>query len=225
MTLPRLRVARWLFTLGLAGLTCPAQVGAAKAQFFDPISFFFSPPPRYVRPVAPRRGPRLASRPRSVLVWIPDRRRVRRPHGPAGVRHARLPRGMSVRAERARVLPAVKEKARDASKTKLVARGPAEDPVAGLMNDPTLRRGDIVVLPGGAKVFKGGANAPHRISDFEDVGRSKLVAERSRRQLAATPVQPIARVQAETGERLPSEDGGVDQQVEVTGSLPRNLGR
>ena len=67
---------------------------------------------------------------------------------------------MSVRAERARVLPAVKEKARDASKTKLVARGPAEDPVAGLMNDPTLRRGDIVVLPGGAKVFKGGANAP-----------------------------------------------------------------
>ena len=34
------------------------------------------------------------------------------------------------------------------------------------------------MLPDGPKVFKGGRTTPHRLSDFEDVRRTKLVGEK-----------------------------------------------
>ena len=126
--------------------------------------------------------------------------------------------------------PVVNEKVRDEAKIKLVPHGPMEDPVAALLNDPTLRRGDVVVLPDGPKVFKGKASTPHRLSDFEDVRRTKLVGEKTRRQLTALPVQaPASRAETETAERLPDKQDGdqgqqVAEQVAVTGSVPRNVG-
>ena len=86
------------------------------------------------------------------------------------------------------------------------------------------------MLPDGPKVFKGKASTPHRLSDFEDVRRTKLVGAKTRRQLTAMPVQsPAPRIQAETAERLPDkQDGGAGQQVAeqvtVTGSVQRNVG-
>jgi hypothetical protein len=124
----------------------------------------------------------------------------------------------------------VKERVREEGRTKLVPRELTGDPVAALMKDPTLRRGDIVVLPDGPKVFKGGRTTPHRPSDFEDVRRTKLVGEKTRRQLTAMPVQsPTPRVQAETAERRPAnqddaEGKQVAEQVSTTGSLPRKVG-
>ncbi|MEH3144510.1 MAG: hypothetical protein PGN34_04000 [Methylobacterium frigidaeris] len=74
-----------------------------------------------------------------------------------------------------------------------VAAAPGEKPDirAALLRDPTLRPGDIVVLPEGPRVFRGDADAAqHRMSDFEDVRRSTAVNAKTRRDLLAmtTPV-------------------------------------
>ena len=42
-----------------------------------------------------------------------------------------------------------------------------EDPMERLLNDDTLRPGDIVSTPEGLKVFRGQAGAPHRLEDFQ----------------------------------------------------------
>lgn len=225
MAPPHRSVARWVFVLGLAGWASLAQVGTAQAQFFDPFSYFFSPQPRYARPVYSRRAPRVAYRRRAVLVWVPDRPRVRRSPSPARPRYVSLPRPARVNTRHASVPPAMKETVRSEDKAKLLPRRLAEDPVAALMKDPTLRPGDIVVLPGGAKVFKGRAAAPYRPSDFDDASRSKLVGEKTRRQLTAMPVQPSAsRASIEAAMPMPGQEGGGNQEVAVTGSVPRKVG-
>jgi len=126
--------------------------------------------------------------------------------------------------------PIAREKASDPGKAKLTPREPIGDPVAALMKDPTLRPGDIVVMPGGAKVFKGGASVPHRLSDFEDVSRTKLVGAKTRRQLTAMPVQSSPpRVESAVAERGPDKRDGAEEkqvieQVSTTGALPRKVG-
>lgn len=71
----------------------------------------------------------------------------------------------------------------------------AANPTAALLRDETLRPGDIVVMPEGPKVFMGhdergrGAKAGrHRMSDFEDVKRSRSIDANTRRQLVAMMV-------------------------------------
>ena len=271
MTSRRLRVTPWVFVLGLAGLASITLPGAATAQFFDPFSQYYAPQaPVYVpqapiyAPQAPvyapnavsRRGPRLSRRSRPMLVWVPERPRMRHSHRPERVRQASVPRPVpapirlasvprpapvrirlaslpgpaSLQKRRSSDPPAVKEKVRDEGRIKLVPREPTGDPIAALMKDPTLRRGDVVVLPDGPKVFKGGRTAPHRLSDFEDVRRTKLVGDKTRRQLTAMPVQsrPL-QVEPEIAERRPEKQDGdegkqVAEQVATTGSLPRRVG-
>jgi len=147
------------------------------------------------------------------------------------IRLASLPDAEPVLTRRARPSslerePTVKEKVRHRTKAKLPAREPVGDPVAALLNDKTLRRGDIVVLPGGPKVFKGGSSVPHRLSDFEDVSKTKLVGAKTRRQVTAMPVQatpPVAGTEA--AERAPAKEGGDrDDKVATTGSLPGKVG-
>jgi hypothetical protein len=41
-----------------------------------------------------------------------------------------------------------------------------EDPMGRLLDDDTLRPGDVVSTPEGLKVFRGQAGAPHRLEDF-----------------------------------------------------------
>jgi len=124
----------------------------------------------------------------------------------------------------------VRKKVSDEGRTTRLVREPTGDPVAALLNDATLRRGDVVVLPDGPKVFKGGRAMPHRLSDFEDVRRTKLVGAKARRQLMTMPVQsPSPHVQAETAERLRDKQDGAEEkqvveQVSTTGALPRKVG-
>ena len=75
------------------------------------------------------------------------------------------------------------------------AKAIAANPTAALLRDETLRPGDIVVMPGGPKVFLGSEGrgrgtkaARHRISDFEDVKRSHSIDAKTRRQLLAMMV-------------------------------------
>ena len=71
---------------------------------------------------------------------------------------------------------------------------------------------------------------PHRLSDFEDVRRTRLVGAKTRRQLTATPVQfSPSRVEPAIAERGPdkqdrAEEKQVIEQVSTTGALPRKVG-
>lgn len=61
------------------------------------------------------------------------------------------------------------------------------DPVANpnwYLTDPTLRKGDIVVLPKGVTVFNG-ERGQRRLSDFEDLRRTRLLSERERDRVRA----------------------------------------
>ena len=60
---------------------------------------------------------------------------------------------------------------------------PAKDP-DWFLSDPTLRKGDIVVLPGKVVVFNGNRGERHR-SDFEDLLRTKLVSLKERGRIRA----------------------------------------
>jgi hypothetical protein len=251
MAPPRLHLVRWAMALGLAGVVSIPPTGAARAQFFDPFFQYYAPQAPAYAPQAPvyapsvvyRRSPRFSRRSRPVLTWVPDRPHVRRSRVPERVRHVSVPRPtparirlaslpVSVPAPKRKLSepPAVKERVRDEGRTKLVPREPTGDPVAALLKDPTLRRGDIVVLPDGPKVFKGGRTTPHRLSDFEDVRRTKLVGEKTRRQLTAMPVQSRpTQIKPEIAERRPAnqddaEGQQVAEQVTTTGSLPRKVG-
>ncbi|HEV2560373.1 MAG TPA: hypothetical protein VGU45_17255 [Microvirga sp.] len=63
---------------------------------------------------------------------------------------------------------------------------PDEELVDALMRDSTLQRGDIVVFPDGPRVFNGnGRFTSHRMDDFETLSTSKLVNERTRREVTA----------------------------------------
>jgi len=52
------------------------------------------------------------------------------------------------------------------------ARGLPQIPISV---DPTLRNGDIVVMPDGLKVFRGANNTPHQDTDFTSVASSKAI--------------------------------------------------
>ena len=250
MTLSPFRVAPWTLTLAVVVLAAVPS-GTATAQFFDPFSQFFAPQaptyapqyapqaPVYAPSVVSRRGPRYSRRPRAERV--PERAPVRAARDPDRVRHARvpirirhasLPDPAPVPKRRASEAASAQEKVRVEGKPKLVPQGPIQDPVAALLNDATLRRGDVVVLPDGPRVFKGKASTPHRLSDFEDVRRTKLVGAKTRRQLTAMPIRspaPRIQVETETAERLPDKPEGepgqkVADQVTVTGSVPRHVG-
>jgi hypothetical protein len=125
---------------------------------------------------------------------------------------------------------ASEDKAQSTKPIKLAPREPDGDPVAALMKDPTLRRGDIVVLPGGAKVFKGGRTAPYRLSDFDEVRSSKMLGDKTRRALMATPLQSAPKpAQAEAATAAVDQptdqaQSREDQRVAVTGSVPRRVG-
>jgi len=102
--------------------------------------------------------------------------------------------------------------------------------VAKVLDDPTLRRGDVVVLPDGVKVFKGGRSTPYRLSDFDDVRSSKLLGGKTRQALMGLRLQaPPARFSSEattaaadqSTETTPSDKALT---VVVTGSVPRRVG-
>lgn len=72
-----------------------------------------------------------------------------------------------------------------ASKPKpvLVKLDPATDPT-WYLKDPTLRRGDIVVLKTGVVVFDGAAKAEHTAEDFTALGRTPLLSATRRQEIA-----------------------------------------
>jgi len=137
------------------------------------------------------------------------------------------PRPRNVLRPRRTELAALPGALQDAKRGKPVVREPDPDPVGKLMHDRTLRRGDIVILPGGARVFRGSAGSSHHPSDFEDVRWSRLVGEKTRRDLMAmTRTQPSTGHVAAKVSPAPVALSATEAEdrVTVTGSLPRRVG-
>ena len=145
-----------------------------------------SSPLRHAQPIVPKVAPQAA-------------RHVREPafREPAPREHKAVARQLA-REPRARFasLPRVEERAavRSAKPPVAAATPPksqsapataGSDPIASLLRDPTLRPGDIVMFPDGARVFKGGRALPHAANSFEEVERSRLVSKASRKMVLA----------------------------------------
>jgi hypothetical protein len=60
------------------------------------------------------------------------------------------------------------------------------NPVPKLLADRTLRRGDIVMFPEGARVFLGQSRTQHTMSDFEPIASAAKAVPQATRKLVAT---------------------------------------
>ncbi|MFI5015411.1 MAG: hypothetical protein ACHQAY_24005 [Hyphomicrobiales bacterium] len=56
-------------------------------------------------------------------------------------------------------------------------------PLEAILNDTTLRPGDIVITDVGAEVFRGAAHPPYRATDFSDPRESKMLTRKELRLL------------------------------------------
>lgn len=76
-----------------------------------------------------------------------------------------------------------------------------DNPTKAILNDRTLRAGDIVMLPGGPRVFIGGSDKRHHIGEFQDVKSSQLIDKKTRQQLLAMMV-PVGAMPAEQARKV-----------------------
>jgi hypothetical protein len=76
-----------------------------------------------------------------------------------------------------------------------------DNPTKAILEDKTLRAGDIVVMPNGPKVFTGSSQKVHRAGDFEDVKYSRFLDKKTRGQLVAMMV-PIGAMPADQARKV-----------------------
>jgi hypothetical protein len=98
------------------------------------------------------------------------------------------------------------------------------NPLATLLNDPTLRNGDIVMFPDGPRVFRGAPGTRHAMAAFVQVSRAKDMAASTRKTVAALPVgENNAWSSAAATAKGQIAQGAAD--VETTGSVTRGRAR
>lgn len=76
-----------------------------------------------------------------------------------------------------------------------------DNPTKAILEDKTLRPGDIVIMPNGPKVFTGGSQKTHRMAEFEDVKHSRFIDKKTRFQLIAMMV-PIGAMPADQARKV-----------------------
>lgn len=88
-------------------------------------------------------------------------------------------------------------KARPERTTKVVNKSidPRQHP-NWFLEDPTLRRGDIVVLPTGAMVYQGGSR-PQMKEDFAKLGESRLLSKKERERIGDMVGPPTVTAEVE----------------------------
>jgi hypothetical protein len=60
------------------------------------------------------------------------------------------------------------------------------DPIAAILNDPTLRKGDAVMMAQGMMIFEGSSSeTPHQLSDFVAVPRAVSLSSKDRGRILA----------------------------------------
>ncbi|TGD95270.1 hypothetical protein [Methylobacterium nonmethylotrophicum] len=76
------------------------------------------------------------------------------------------------------------------------------DARTALLRDPTLRPGDIVIMPEGPRVFQGTPDSDkHKMADFHDVNRPGVVPAKTRKELLAMTA-PIGALPADAARRM-----------------------
>lgn len=102
-----------------------------------------------------------------------------------------------------------------------------ENPLAGILRDPTLRHGDVVMFPDGPRVFKGAPGGRHGLNDFVSVAASRDLPPSSRKTLLALPV---GENKAWSSTVVAARDSGKDKgaawarDVDTTGSIGPSRG-
>jgi hypothetical protein len=178
-------------------VSATAGVQAADDGGFGSLfgGLFGAPPPAQTVVPAPVAGPLADPYQRPRRRWAA---RNRAAEARAALRHraryAALPKSDKVeKAEKAEAKPV-------AAKIERITN-PSEARAA-LLRDPTLRAGDIVIMPDGPRVFMGEAgSAKHKPNEFEDVRRSRLVSNQTRRELLAMTT-PVGALPADEARKL-----------------------
>ncbi|GJD60813.1 hypothetical protein [Methylobacterium frigidaeris] len=101
-------------------------------------------------------------------------------------------------------LPKAEAKPQKEVKPLAIAVSPLKslDARTALLRDPTLRPGDIVIMPEGPRVFHGDPDSDkHKMSDFQDVNRPGVVAAKTRKELLAMTA-PIGALPADAARRM-----------------------
>lgn len=139
-----------------------ALFGRSEPSFSPTLTIPYEPQQRRLRPVAPRRQ-----------AFAPRPTKERMAHN----------RPSTERATPARLH-------REAQKPEpYKAPEVSPGPLGRFLNDPTLRRGDVVATADGLMVYRGGSSARHRPAEFVAVeSAGSLIAERTRQELAKVQV-------------------------------------
>ena len=98
------------------------------------------------------------------------------------------------------------------------------NPLPALLADATLRPGDIVIFPDGARVFQGSPGPRHQPRDFVKVASAKGVPQATRRILAAMKVAPDSVAWANEDPKRKAVAQNV-RDVETTGSVRKEARR
>ena len=164
-----IRVASGLALVGALLLLAP---GSVSAGFLD---LFFDNPGGGGRVYQPEARPLgvLVRRHKTSRSSARKRERTRLAQKKGARVAARTPRVKKV---------AVAGPAREA-KVRRVVRVDVEANPNWHLQDPTLRRGDILVLKGGAVVFEGQAKAVHAREDFASLKQTRLVSKAGQRDI------------------------------------------
>jgi hypothetical protein len=150
----------WVTPGGVLTLAAVAAstVGAVPAQAQDPFGFFKP----YTPPVAaPLYQPSSDSQP--LTLWVRPRRKAK---------------AAQVQKPPLKVAPVT---------ILLKPKDPGEiaNPVPALLADGTLRSGDLVMFPGGLRVFAGDTGTKHKLSDFEPLAQAGKAVPAATRKLVA----------------------------------------
>lgn len=105
-----------------------------------------------------------------------------------------------------------------------------DNPLVGILRDPTLRYGDVVVFPDGPRVFRGEGGGRHSPQDFVSVKAAKDMAPAARKTLLAMPIGENNAWSADLSARSAqvARSGKVARalvDVETTGSVAPALGK
>ncbi|WP_288586811.1 hypothetical protein [uncultured Methylobacterium sp.] len=193
-TMPAVRLRATLLTVASGCLLIASQAGAraADGDGLDFLRQIFNPPQAY--------APAPVAQPSVVQPYdAPIRQRASRRNRLAIQAKALRGRTRYVALPKAEVKPEKTD-----TKPLAIAVSPLKslDARTALLRDPTLRPGDIVIMPEGPRVFQGTSDTDrHKMSDFQDVNRPGVVASKTRKELLAMTA-PIGALPADAARRL-----------------------
>ena len=101
------------------------------------------------------------------------------------------------------------------------APGEVANPVTELLTDRTLRRGDLVMFPGGFRVFNGQPGSKHALTDFVPVSQAGSVVPSSTRKLLASVRPDFNRAWSTETANSSSKFAESTTSVEATGTVVR----